>query len=432
MGSNVFPAPSTSTPPFPGTSSVIFEGMLTTAGQTTATKSVTIPAGDHIAYSGRASTVSFSDGQSISLTADTPKVVTLPNGASSVTFTLPTSLGSTFISASTTVITALSASSMTYYQPSPISSPTMAYTNGTFVHMGAGTTYYTSTDGITWTSRTAAFNGTYGIQGVNNLFFAFQASGTVPTTTFYTSPDGITWTSRTFPAAAAMGNIVYASTIGRYCVITSNSTSSYSAGQTYYSTDGFTWTAGTVLTSGQWANLSASPTRFVASKGYQLAGPSTTSVVAYSTTGTSFTEGSRINSTYSSYTLYSPDGYFYSTNAFVGGPERSTDGITWANASGGILTYMSSNGCYTYMLGKPATNTISGTTYYYVATSGTTSAISTNSGATWSNLSDTGTLSLPHAVTSTSIINFSNTATRRSTSFTPASFGLYAGPSTTV
>lgn len=68
---------------------------------------------------------------------------------------------------------------------------------GLFVVLTSTTTYYTSADGISWTSRTAPavlyqrgiFDGT-----------CFAVSGSAPITTVYTSTDAITWTARTVPS----------------------------------------------------------------------------------------------------------------------------------------------------------------------------------------------------------------------------------------
>ena len=369
--------------------------------------------------------------QNITLTADTPKVVTLPEGASSVTFNLNTSLGN-YIAGPATGITLPALASMTYYM-TQTSGWNIAYTNGTFVAMGGSTTYYTSTNGVNWTSRTASFSGTYNLQGVNNLFFAFQSSAGAPITTFYTSPDGITWTSRTLPSTYAMQNVVYASTIGRYAAFASTSSTSYSIANVLSSTDGFTWTAYAV-SSGQWTNLAASPTRFVASMGYNTAGPSVSSNTLYSTNGTTWTASTKTNSSYNSTTIYNPgDTYFYTTNGYTGGPERSTDGITWANASGNILTYMSTSNCgWAGTRAVLPTATINGTTYYYInGGSGTTSGISTD-GVTWSSINNIGAYTFPLIGLNNKLLGFSNNGANANYSgFTPASFGLYAGPTNT-
>lgn len=63
----------------------------------------------------------------------------------------------------------------------------------------SGATYYTSPDGINWTSRTLPITPQTrtGLRYVNGLWFLGGLSGAL-----YTSPDGITWTSRTSGAGA--------------------------------------------------------------------------------------------------------------------------------------------------------------------------------------------------------------------------------------
>jgi hypothetical protein len=135
--------------------------------------------------------------------------------------------------------------------------------------------------------------------------------------------------------------------------------------------------------------------------------------------------------------VYSPDGYFYSSNSFTGGPERTTDGITWANATGGILNYMSAgNYQHAFGLGTPLSGSISGTTYHFMtSTAASGSGYSTDNGANWASLPSGGlTNQISSAIISNRLVGFSTStpSTRVSTGFTPASFGLYAGPTTTV
>jgi hypothetical protein len=97
-----------------------------------------------------------------------------------------------------------------------------------------------STDGITWTSSTmpalVAFNGVaYGASG-------YVAVGTTsagnPTTTYATSGDGISWTSRTF-SNGAYSCITYGN--GNYVAWTNSGTA-------YVSSDGISWTSQSGLT----------------------------------------------------------------------------------------------------------------------------------------------------------------------------------------
>ena len=95
-----------------------------------------------------------------------------------------------------------------------------------------------------------------------------------------------------------------------------------------------------------------------------------------------------------------------------------------------------SNYQHAYGLGTPLSGSISGTTYHFMTpTSGGGSGFSTDNGANWSALPSGGlSASISAAIISNRLVGFSTStpATRASTGFTPASFGLYAGPTTTV
>jgi len=69
----------------------------------------------------------------------------------------------------------------------------ITYGNNAFVAVGQSGIIYTSSDGITWTSRTSGTSEhIWGIASGNGIFVAVGYSGTI-----LTSPDGTTWTSRT-------------------------------------------------------------------------------------------------------------------------------------------------------------------------------------------------------------------------------------------
>lgn len=446
MGINVFPAAVTD--PYIQTSSKIFEGMLTTTTTSVASRTVSIPAGDHLALTARASTVSFSNGQSFNLAANTPTRVTLGTPVSSVSFTLPVLPGTsvlTYPAAPSVVL-----NGMVYYNANK--SP-YAYTNGVWVAIGNSTTYYTSTDGINWTTRTAAFSGTYSVQAANGLFFAWQSNGTLPITTFYTSPDAVTWTSRTLPSTYSMGNVVYASTIGRYAAFASVALEDRTNSLVLTSADGFTWAQSYSLSPsfiGEWLNMSASPTRFVACRGVNNAG-SVTQDTVYSSNGTTWNIGTRGNQSNVATTVYNPaNGLFYAYNNFTGGPEQSSDGSAWVNiVSPSVSQYLPRGGtAFQARIGSMQPVTHVGVSGYTLVGGSTTGIGFTTDGTTWTNIGtlaftvggSSGTMqaNFPHVYTS-DIIKASGgqnsppfTSYLLSSGFTPASFGLYAGPTTTV
>ena len=122
----------------------------------------------------------------------------------------------------------------------------------------------TSSDGITWTTRTSAADNTwYGVTYGNGLFVAVAGSGSG--NRVMTSPDGITWTSRTSAAtnywvAVTYGNglfVAVACGIGGAC----NSTAG-KRGMT--SSDGVTWTSRTAAANNSWYGITYGNGLFVA------------------------------------------------------------------------------------------------------------------------------------------------------------------------
>ncbi len=92
-----------------------------------------------------------------------------------------------------------------------------------------GTGVWTSTDGLTWTSRGQSFRY---MTFLNNLFLGYQGN------TLATSTDAITWTART--VAGLGGNSIYKIVYGAglYVIISDS-------GLIFTSPDGITWTSRT-------------------------------------------------------------------------------------------------------------------------------------------------------------------------------------------
>jgi hypothetical protein len=114
------------------------------------------------------------------------------------------------------------------------------YASGLFVAVGNSGILTTSTDGITWTARTAGVS-TNALQNVtyqNSLWVAVGAGASGSTGGVTTSTDGITWTKRTTPASSSttLYDVNYAN--GYWLAVGSDSTVSG-----IYSTDAVTWTA---------------------------------------------------------------------------------------------------------------------------------------------------------------------------------------------
>jgi hypothetical protein len=114
------------------------------------------------------------------------------------------------------------------------------YYNGLFVAVGNSGILTTSTDGITWTARTAGVstNALHDVTYQNSLWVAVGAGASGSTGGVTTSTDGITWTKRTTPASSAttLYNVNYAN--GYWLAVGNDSTVSG-----IYSTDATTWTA---------------------------------------------------------------------------------------------------------------------------------------------------------------------------------------------
>ena len=112
----------------------------------------------------------------------------------------------------------------------------------------------TSSDGITWTSRT--MSGAQGWQDVawnGTLFCAVGSNGGA--TLCATSPDGVTWTEQT----ATTGYCAVAWNGSVFCAV---GNASGTAAAT--SPDGVTWTARTLPTSQTWADIAWNGTVFCA------------------------------------------------------------------------------------------------------------------------------------------------------------------------
>ena len=106
----------------------------------------------------------------------------------------------------------------------------ITYGNGLFVAVsdtGTGNRVMTSPDGINWTSRNSAMNANFTGVAYGNGVFVAVASGGVIGGVVMTSPDGITWTQQNF-------------NVGTLTVHFANG--KFTTGG-YYSTNGINWTA---------------------------------------------------------------------------------------------------------------------------------------------------------------------------------------------
>ena len=108
----------------------------------------------------------------------------------------------------------------------------LGYNGSVWAAVSAGSTQAaSSTNGITWTSRTSSSaNGWSGVGNVGSTFCSVSSAGA------QTSTDGITWTARSMPSSQGY-TLKY-----HYSGITPNGFLAVSGGYGAYSTNGVTWT----------------------------------------------------------------------------------------------------------------------------------------------------------------------------------------------
>ena len=151
-----------------------------------------------------------------------------------------------------------------YAAPASGSFGPVLYINGNYIlaqglngSNGPGDKVWTSTDGLTWTSRTMPANG-YGFNFVTNgttVVGTTQSNGsnTVHNIVFYSADNGITWSLKAF-ATSTTGWAPLAYGNGRYVALPAGTgTGSVASNVTSYSTDGgLTWTGATTSATINW------------------------------------------------------------------------------------------------------------------------------------------------------------------------------------
>lgn len=124
--------------------------------------------------------------------------------------------------------------------PASPSYPAFAFGGGVWAYITSTSQYRTTPDGINWTTRTlpanVVGNNSMILQSANGVLFYWNASST---TTYYTSTDGINWTTRTFPTSTSGYGVLYVN--GKYFM-------SFASNLLYTSTDLTSWTACTGAT----------------------------------------------------------------------------------------------------------------------------------------------------------------------------------------
>jgi photosystem II stability/assembly factor-like uncharacterized protein len=198
----------------------------------------------------------------------------------------------------------------------------LTFGNGIFVAGGNASTLTTSTDGITWTSR-SAFPPPPNAQTIraltfgNNTYVAGGDQGVLSTST-----DGITWTTRT---SGFEGTQILSLTFGNNTYVAGGQ-----SGKISTSTDGTTWTTRT-------SEFEFSAIRALTfANGVFVAG-GTTGKISTSTDGTTWTSRT------STFGTSQINALTFSNNTFVaagatGQLRTSTDGINWTTRTSGFAT----------------------------------------------------------------------------------------------
>lgn len=194
---------------------------------------------------------------------------------------------------------------------------------GSFVRLRASVALaanITLQGGLTWTANNMPATGNYAIAFGAGLFVAVNSGSA----TYYTSPDGISWTTRTLPVSASWSDIKFAN--GYFLVLPNVS------GSVYYSTDGISWTAGASLPAraGSWLALGFGNGVWVA-----VGDNSATICATSSDNGATWT-----SQTYPTGLTYRAVAYGAGLFVAVGTSDAvmtSPTGVTWTDRTGGGL-----------------------------------------------------------------------------------------------
>lgn len=287
--------------------------------------------------------------------------------ASVPSFELAPSYAAYLAFSNTSALTAISTDGTTWSQiPSTITGyprgSSGIYAQGQFVVLSnSGGNAYTSTNGVTWVTRTmpAAIQWIGLAYGKGTYVAVARSSNSAATST-----NGITWTARTIPTVTGnyYASIVYGN--GMFVAAPGINTTDKAA----YSTDGITWLNSTLPSSTEWSQVAFGAGKFV------IRGVST-NVPATSTDGITWTASAASGSS----TVW----LVYGANGFVGvgnntsNASVSTDGITWTNNDmavyGSWRLVMYGGGRYVAILSNSATGQFSSSTNGITWTAGTSS-----------------------------------------------------------
>lgn len=204
------------------------------------------------------------------------------------------------------------------------------YSDANEVMFGAtgGNTYLRSTNGTTWTSATVPFTTTSAITKMNKLQGTYFATGS--TGQMQTSTDLVTWTSR----SASFG----ASTINTTAFGAGVYVAGGNGGRLTYSTDMTTWTATT-------SNFGTSTIQNIVFANNLFVAVGGGGRITSSTDGITWT--GRTSGTAQTLVRVFYDGANYIAHGNTGTVTLSTDGISWSGQSSGLnnqITFMTKVG----------------------------------------------------------------------------------------
>jgi hypothetical protein len=247
----------------------------------------------------------------------------------------------------------------------------VAYGNGIFVAVSPSSPWVmTSPNGITWTSRTPAFNQQFQSVAYGNGVFVAVANTGPATSRVMTSPDGITWTARS--VAGLSQNITYtAITFGDgYFVAVGDASSGGNTTRAMYSTDGINWTLGTTPNQDmRYSAVTYGDGLFIA---VALVNYSSTNRVAYSSDhGATWSMASDASGAVLRAVTYGDGTYVAVGNSVV---YTSTNGSTWTSRTPAQANQWEA---VTYGDGM----------FYAVGASGTQRAMTSTDGTTWTSKS---------------------------------------------
>jgi len=234
---------------------------------------------------------------------------------------------------------------------SSINAPWQAicYGDGLFVAIAGGViasdVFATSTNGITWTQRTAPVSAQWISVCYGNGLFVAVAGNTATSNVFATSTDGITWTQRTAPVSTQWISVCYGN--GVFVAVAFNSTVIAT------SPDGITWTQRTAPVSVQWYSICYGNGLFVA--------VATAAVIATSPDGITWTQRTAPVSSNWRSVCYG-NGLFVAIAHNSANAMTSFDGIMWTQRTLPLSSYWRSvcygNGLFVAITGGATASTV--------------------------------------------------------------------------